>query len=142
MSSKTVWNPLYLRGCVEAAVGLMTNVGAKGVAFDLLDRAIKHLECCGAGDCKVYRAELKAEVSRLRRQRELTSWEYWLLEAAKSLLQPIPGTKHQAVNFFRSAIGEFDETLGEANADLDKSWMRWHEQHVRAVPPYVAEGRI
>ena len=129
-------------GCVEGAARLLSNAGAKGETFDLLERAAEHLECCDAGECGAYAAHLKAEVARLRRQRRLTPWEHWLLEAAKSLLHPIPGTKHQAVNFFRSTIGEFDETLREGKADLDKSWMRWHEHHVHAVPPYVAEGRI
>jgi hypothetical protein len=138
--SKTVWNPLYLRACVETAVRLMNDSGAKGAAFDLLERAAQHLGCCNTGDCRAYRAELKTQVARLRRQRRLTPWEYWLLEAAKSLLNPIPGTKHQAVGFLRSSIAEFDAPLGQVNAGLHNAWMAWHEQHLCTVPPYL-EGR-
>jgi len=137
MSSKTVWNPLYLRGCVDFAVDLMKSVGARGAAFDLLERAAQHLESCNTGDCKVYRTTLKTETARLRCRHSLTPWEYWLLEGAKSLLNPVPGVKHQAVTFLRSAIAEFDAPRGQVNAGLHDAWMTWHEQHVCAVPPFL-----
>lgn len=142
MSSKTVWNSLYLRGCVEFAVRLMKGGGAKSAAFDLLERAAQHLECCNTGDCRAYRAEFKTEVARLRRRHSLTAWEYWLLEAAKSLLNPVPGIKCQAVNFLRSSVAEFDAPLGQVNAGLHNAWMTWHEQHVCTVPPYLGGRQI
>lgn len=121
------WNPKYLSGCVEHALGLLQ---AAGQPVDLLHDAARHLECTEKFECRFYRRELDQKAATLRRTRLIRPWEYWLLKAANQILQPIPGTKHSAVNMIRCALDEYDSEMG-------KKFAEWHWQHAVKEPAYV-----
>ena len=125
-SYKKQWNPKYLSRCVRRALELLNETGE---AVHLLQYAAEHLECTEAGDCRVYRQQLKERVARLRRARSIEPWEYWLLSAAKQILHPIPGTKHSAVTMLSNAINEFDPHLHE-------TWWTWYQRHMVEEPAY------
>ena len=138
---RTVWNPAFIRACVEQALQVLQSSGAESPVCRLLEQSADYLECCRAGDCKRYRDSLKSEITRFRHKQRIKPWEYWLLEAAKSLLHPAPGCKHQAAIFLRSAIGEYEESLGGANPGLRESWIEWYQQHALDVPAYLERDK-
>jgi hypothetical protein len=126
-SRTTRWNPNCLAGCVRHALELLPN---KGLAIALFMEAAGHLKSIDTYECRDYRAMLKKRVERFRRLRRMEPWEYWLLSAARQLLQPIPGTKNSAVTILGSAIDEYQQGLGE-------TFWEWHEQHAIKEPAYL-----
>jgi hypothetical protein len=137
----TQWNPKYLLDCVQMCVGLLKKCGATGPALDLIREAAEHLDCVEKYDCKFYRSQLKQREAKLRRVQKVQPWEYWLLKAGAQILQPVPGTKNQAVIMLRCAVNEFDSSLGGSDVDLSATWSKWYEQHVKDVPAYVEPDR-
>jgi hypothetical protein len=134
MRSSKQWNPKYLSGCAQYALELLPR---KGLATDLFLEAIEHLECTVTNDCRLYRRQLRGQVDRLRRIRRIEPWEYWLLQAAEKILSPIPGVKHGAVSLLGSAIGEYDNPMGDTDSGLRNAWWKWHDQHATKEPAYV-----